>query len=50
MNDLYMKLAHSTFGQSIFQALNLPQPVELKRSPDESITIPDGPYLIAATN
>ena len=48
MNDLYMKLAHSTFGQSIFQALNLPQPVELKRSPDESITIPDGPYLIAA--
>ena len=48
MNDLYMKLAHSTLGQSIFQALNLPQPVELKRSPGESITIPTGPYLISA--
>ncbi len=48
MNDLYMKLAHSTLGQSIFQALNLPQPIELVRSPSESITIPNGPYLFAA--
>jgi 3-oxoacyl-[acyl-carrier protein] reductase len=43
-----MKLAHSTLGQSIFQALNLPKPIELSRSPDESITIPSGPFLIAA--
>lgn len=50
MNDLYMKLAHSTFGQSIFHALNLPQPVELLRSPNESITFPNGPYLIAASS
>jgi 3-oxoacyl-[acyl-carrier protein] reductase len=50
MNDLYMKLAHSRLGHSIFDALNLPQPVELVRSPDESISIPKGPYLIAASS
>ncbi|MFT6906745.1 MAG: 3-oxoacyl-[acyl-carrier protein] reductase [Psychroserpens sp.] len=50
MNDLYMKLAHSTLGHSIFDALNLPQPVELVRSPNESIAIPNGPYLIAASS
>lgn len=48
MNDLYLKLAHSKLGHSIFKALNLPQPVDLIRSPDEYISMPKGPYLIAA--
>tara|TARA_R110001592_G_scaffold354185_1_gene653665 strand:- start:10226 stop:11653 length:1428 start_codon:yes stop_codon:yes gene_type:complete len=50
MNDIYMKLAHSSLGHSIFQALNLPQPIDLIRSPGESISIPKGPYLIAASS
>mgnify|MGYP003648337209 FL=1 len=49
MNDLYMRLAHSRLGQNIFHALNLPQPIELLRNPNESMSIPNGPYLIAAS-
>lgn len=48
MNDLYMKLAHSQLGQSVFNALNLPQPVELNRNPTQTMSIPNGPYLMAA--
>ena len=50
MHDLYMKLAHSALGQSLFQTLNLPQPPELLRSPDESISIPRGPFLVAGSS
>lgn len=48
MNDLYMKLAHSALGQSLFQVLNLPQPIELMRSPQESLKLPNGPFLMAS--
>lgn len=47
MTDLYFKAAHSSIGQSLFKALNLPKPIALKRSPDESLTLPAGRYLLA---
>lgn len=50
MNDFYFKLAHTAIGQNIFQTLNLPQPVLLNRSPDESISMPVGSYLIGASS
>lgn len=48
MNDFYFKIAHTTIGQNIFQTLNLPQPVLLKRTPNESISMPQGSFLIGA--
>ena len=47
MSDIYFRLAHSSLGQSLFQALNLPQPMPLKRSPDDSLKLPAGRYLLA---
>ena len=49
MNDLYLKLANSQLTQPLFQALNLPQPIELKRSPSDCLAEPRGSILIAAT-
>lgn len=48
MNDLYFKLAHTSIGSSIFQRMNLPQPPELERSPDNSLSVPKGLFLISA--
>lgn len=47
MTDLYLKAARSSIGQSLFNALNLPKPVALERSPDESLALPAGRYLLA---
>tara|TARA_R110002072_G_scaffold4280_9_gene30274 strand:+ start:11542 stop:12969 length:1428 start_codon:yes stop_codon:yes gene_type:complete len=50
MNDFYFKFAHTTIGQNIFQTLSLPQPVLLNRTPDESISMPKGTYLVGASS
>lgn len=49
MNDFYFKLSHTSLGQNIFNTLNLPQPPLLKRTPDESISMPSGAYLVGAS-
>ena len=49
MNDFYFNLSHTSIGQSILQTLNLPQPPLLKRTPDESISMPSGSYLVGAS-
>lgn len=49
MNDFYFKLSHTALGQNIVQALNLPQPTVLKRTPDISMSMPKGTYLVAAS-
>ena len=49
MNDLYLKLATSQIGNSLFQALNLPKPISLLRSPSMSLSAPTGRVLIAGT-
>jgi len=49
MNDLYLELANTQIGQHIFQALNLPKPIQLKRSENDVLTAPYGSVLIAAT-
>jgi 3-oxoacyl-[acyl-carrier protein] reductase len=47
MNDLYLELAQSQVGRSIFQAFNLPKPPQLFRSPERSLNVPRGQVLIA---
>ena len=47
MNDIYLKVANSSIGQSLFQALNLPKPMALKRSPTSSLALQSGRYLLA---
>lgn len=47
MTDLYFKVAHSSIGQTLFQALNLPKPMALIRSPDSSLAVQPGRYLLA---
>ena len=49
MNDLYLELANTQIGQQVFQSLNLPNPVQLKRSENDVLTAPYGSVLIAAT-
>ena len=49
MNDLYLKLATSQVGKNIFQALNLPKPTNLQRTPNETLACPSGRVLIAGT-
>lgn len=49
MTDLYFKVAHSSIGESLFKALNLPKPMRLDRSPDASLALPPGRYLLAAS-
>jgi len=49
MNDLYLKLATSQVGKSLFQALNLPKPISLLRTPNISLSSPTGRVLIAGT-
>lgn len=49
MTDLYFKVAHSPIGQTLFQALNLPKPMALTRSPDSSLAIQPGRYLLAGS-
>jgi len=48
MNDVYLKLASSQMGKSIIEALNLPKPSALIRTPDEPLSQPSGRVLIAA--
>lgn len=48
MTDLYLNVAHSSIGQRIFSALNLPKPMLLARSPEEHLHIPSGQFLLAA--
>ena len=47
MNDLYLNLAQSQMGKSLFEALNLPKPPELLRSPEASLQAPQGRVLVA---
>jgi len=47
MNDLYLELAHSQVGKSVFEALNLPKPPTLFRSPNLSLFAPKGRVLVA---
>ena len=49
MNDLYLRLATSQVGKSLFQALNIPKPVSLFRTPNVSLSCPSGRILIAGT-
>jgi len=49
MNDLYLRLATSQVGKSLFQALNLPKPINLLRTPNISLSPPSGRVLIAST-
>ncbi len=49
MNDFYLKAANTSVGKSIFEALNLPKPPVLKRSPDTCLSTPTGRVLIAGT-
>jgi len=49
MNDLYLKLATSQVGRNIFQALNLPKPTSLMRTPNTCLSSPNGRVLIAGT-
>jgi len=49
MNDLYLKLANTQLGQHLIQALNLPKPVELIRSPTDVLSTPTGSVLIASS-
>lgn len=48
MNDFYLKFAHTSLGNSLFQALNLPQPMQLDRSPHDSMAKATGRFLVAA--
>jgi 3-oxoacyl-[acyl-carrier protein] reductase len=47
MTDFYLKAAGSALGQSVLQALNLPSPASLKRTPADCPALPDGNYLVA---
>jgi len=47
MNDLYLELSHSQVGKSLFEALNLPKPPELFRSPETPVSAPHGRILVA---
>lgn len=47
MNDLYRELAQSQMGKSLFEALNLPKPPELFRSPEAPLQAPHGRILLA---
>lgn len=49
MKDLYLELSHSQLGKSLFEALSLPNPPELHRSPDQSLSLPKGQVLIAGS-
>jgi len=49
MNDLYLRLATSQIGKSLFQTLNLPKPISLLRTPNISLPCPSGRVLIAST-
>lgn len=48
MTDLYLKLANSQLTQPLIQALNLPQPVTLERTPNESEVKTSGNVLVAS--
>jgi len=49
MNDLYLRLATSQVGKNLFQALNLPKPINLLRTPNICLSSPSGRVLIAGT-
>jgi 3-oxoacyl-[acyl-carrier protein] reductase len=48
MSDLYLKLANAQLTQPLIQALNLPRPVKLERSPNDSSVTPRGNILVAS--
>jgi len=47
MNDLYLEFAQSQVGRSLFDALSLPKPPQLFRSPEYCLNVPRGQILVA---
>lgn len=49
MNDLYLKIANSPIGKNLVEALSLPKPSALTRTPATSLHQPAGRVLIASS-
>lgn len=49
MNDFYLKVANSQLGKNFLEALNLPTPPELYRTPETPLSIPVGRVLVSAS-